>query len=439
MPVKELYIKQNTLNSISNENIFQKSIQLQDFITQKQPISPYYFRYFIEKNVTNLFMNYRSLLPNRNFTEYYNLLPYHANGIPKRDIDYRDLLKIDNLNIKHFSSFLNHGDKHEKETGPFLLKSSNGPTKIEETRKKKFTLIYGIGTCNPSPYLLREIKAFSHDDVAIIINIDNKANRTIFYDLFSQEKNNPKFENVYFIDSPRFLANWGQITQAFIQIVITQASLKYFPDSLYISFHSESDYPIVPNDCIINYLKKYYPNNYMITLDLPAYHFKRRKKDEYLLFFEYKDISNISNDDIIKMIKYLFPNKSIPKAEWKNGWNWYTMTLKDSKLMIEFLFKRFELIDTLEHVLNSDELIFQTLVAEAKINTINDYHRVIDWREHQASPLVFTEKYADEVINQKCNFWARKFKEGISDKVLDMIDRNIKNFDSKKFEIECYV
>lgn len=58
-------------------------------------------------------------------------------------------------------------------------------------------------------------------------------------------------------------------------------------------------------------------------------------------------------------------------------------------LMIDCLLKRFDLVDTLEHVLNSDEVFFFTIVAEAKISSTNKYISVIDWSKGGCCPFGF--------------------------------------------------
>lgn len=214
--------------------------KIQNFIKSKKPLNPHVFKYFLEKDYFDLLSNYKKLTPNNDPTEYQKLVPFHGNGIPKKNVNYRDLLSINNVNIKHFTFYLNHKDKHEYENKSFLLQSKNGPTIIPLNYKTNFTLIYGISVGKTTPFIIREIKAISNDEVAIIIFYDNKANRTLLYNLFSNETDNKQFKNVYFIDSPRFYVGWGMVTQAFTEIVMMQAALKFFPNSLYISFHRES-------------------------------------------------------------------------------------------------------------------------------------------------------------------------------------------------------
>lgn len=412
--------------------IFVNKIQIEDFINNRKPLNTNDLKYFLTENISNLLQNYKLLTPNPNLTQYHELLPFHAIGILKKELDYREILSIKNVNIKHFTSFLSHGDKHEHENRTFLIQSQNSQTEYPLKKKNNFTLIYGILTGKLTPLLIREIKAISNIETAIIIFIDNKSNRTLFYDMFSKEKTNSQFENVYFIDSPRFYVYWGQLISAFPEIVMAQAALKFFPNSLYISFHTESDYPIIPNDCIINYLKRHYPNNYINEIKKAA-KWRNQRKNKFYLFFDFP-----YKEKVLKMIRFLFPKKKIPDVKWGNGPNWNTMTLKDARKMIDVIFKKFEIIDTLEYASFGDEIIFQTLQNEARINSTNDMHRYIDWRDGDSHPLVFTENNFNDIKKRKCDFWARKFKLNESKKVLDLIDLHIKNFNRKKFRSECY-
>lgn len=299
---------------------------------------------------------------------------------------------------------------------------------------KKFTIIYALTVCKPTPHLLREIQAMYHEEVAFIIFYDNKSNRKKIYELFSTEISNKKFENVYFIDSPRFHVGWGQITQAMTQLVMAASALKYFTNSMYISFHSESDYPIVPNDVIIDFLKEKYPNNYMEIIPPEREGHKKKRKNDFRFYFNQKE-----NNEVIKAIHHLFPKKIIPIAQWRSGANWFTLTLNDIDKMMKKLYKRFELIDTLDYCLFADELIFVTLATEVGVKNINEYLRYISWHGSRKLPVTFTEDRFNEVIEPRCAFWSRKYNVKESMKVLDMIDNHIKNFPPTNFSKYCYV
>lgn len=413
----------NMPKTIIKVNIF----TLEYFIRQKVPISSSAFKYLLENDISNLFTNYKKLIPNNTPTYYHTLVPFHVNGLLKSRVNFQDFFLPNNVNIKHFSQFLNHGDKHECEKSEVLLQSLNGPTPVN---KYNFTIIYAIAACRASTQLLREIEALSNKEVAFIIFYDNKSNRTVLYELFESKVNNDKFKNVYFIDSPRFYVQWANVITAFPEFVMMQAAIKFFPNSLYISFHSESDYPIVPSKLIVKYLQDNYPKNYIQTLYDRASQWKHSRRRDFKFSFD-ADFSKKINE----VLRYLFPHKIMPDAKWRNGWDYFTMTLNDSRKMIDMFFKRFDLVDALEYCSFGDEIIFDTLVAEADIKSTNEYLRYIDWRTRSAHPLVFNENHFNDIITHRCSFWARKFIMGTSDKVLDMIDEYIKNY--SKSELTC--
>lgn len=297
---------------------------------------------------------YQNLLPYNSSVHYHTLVPYHSNGLSKKLIDYREYFQPQNIVIKHFSSYINEKDEYENDQNQFKIIQTNGE-KLSTNNLHKFTLIYALTVCQPTPHLIREIEALYHEEVAFIIFYDNKSNRTQLYQLFSTVINNKKFTNVYFVDSPRFHVGWGQITQAMTQLVMAASSLKYFRNSMYLSFHSESDYPIVPNDVIVSFIKEKYPNNNMEVIPPGREGLKKMRKNDFRFYFNQNE-----NEKIIKMIRFLFPKKIIPDAKWRSGANWFTLTMNDIDIMMKKLYQRFDLIDTLDYCLFADELIFVT-------------------------------------------------------------------------------
>lgn len=124
------------------------------------------------------------------------------------------------------------------------------------------------------------------------------------------------------------------------------------------------------------------------------------------------------------MIHYLFPKRSFPSIVWQFGSNWFTITLKDSKKLIQEMINQPIFIDFLEYSFISDENIFQTLVVEANISTTQNTHRYINWNTNDGHPKTFDINNFDELIRNKCNFWARKFTARNKD-LLDKIDSYI--------------
>ena len=86
------------------------------------------------------------------------------------------------------------------------------------------------------------------------------------------------------------------------------------------------------------------------------------------------------------------------------------------------MLKNFSIIEHLDYCFHVDEVLFQTLAAEAKIRSQNYFLRYIDWTQGGNNPKTLDEKEFQNIIENPCNFWARKFNNNQSQKVLQMID-----------------
>lgn len=408
-----------------NSIYFSKSFNFNEFVYQKTPVTADSVRYFIENNPKILLKKYKKLTPCLNPVEYQTILPFHEDGTSKKDINYFDYFDCKNVAIKHFSSYLNHLDKYEKSRQVSQILKYKETNNLRKLSLKKFTILYLIIVSSPTSNIIREIKAMekdTNDEVAFILFIDNKSNRTRIYNLFESEIKNKSaklhFKNVYFIDSPRFHIGWSKITLSLSEAVLMKAAIKYFPNSLYLSIHSESDYPLIPNKYIIQYFKSNYPKNYIALNNLSMI------ADWKLIRPKIFHLSSKINYKYMKMIHYLFPKRSFPSIVWQFGSNWFTITLKDSKKLIQEMINQPIFIDFLEYSFISDENIFQTLVVEANISTTQNTHRYINWNTNDGHPKTFDINNFDELIRNKCNFWARKFTARNKD-LLDKIDSYI--------------
>lgn len=383
-------------------------------------ITPSAAYFFLQYNFTSFTENYKFFKPYHSLIEYHSIFPFHSDGKSKKDINYYLYFNEENSIIKHYSKYINNEDTFENDRNISIILQRNYKEDTElkaRLNAKKFTIVYLITITITSPYIIREIKAMSHPDVAFILFIDNKANRTELYNHFLNidESFYRLFDSVYFVDSPRFDVGWGRIHQALSQAVLMFNGIKYFPNSMYFSFHSESDYPIVPNKIIFNYLKNHYPNNYMEIIPENEQEQKSNRIKSLTFYIN-------ESEKLINSIKYLFPNQKIPSFKWSQGSNWFTLTVTDSKKIINQMLKNFSIIDHLDYSFNVDEILFQTLVSQANIPIVNNYHRYIDWSQGGNSPRTLDETKFETIIENPCNFWARKFSISKSKKLLHLID-----------------
>lgn len=413
------FYKLNKIIKVSNLTFsicsiwFERAYNFDQFVNHKIPVTSEFARYFMERNPKFLMKNYKKLTPNPNPVEYHTILPFHEDGTSKREIKYLDYFLDKNVIIKHFTSYLNHSDKFENSTE--ISRILPNEEKTPEISFKKFTLIYLIIVSSPKTNIIREIKAMSNEKVAFILFIDNKSNRTNIYKLFSNVKKNITFKNVYFVDSPRFRIGWSKITLSLSEAVLMKAAIKYFPNSLYLSLHSESDYPLIPNKLILKYLSYHYPENFIALNNLDQIKDWKLQRPEIFHFSVKK------NDKIMKMIRFLFPNRKLLPITWQFGSNWFTMTIKDSVKIINELVKKPIFIDYLEYAFVSDENLFQTVLFESNVSTTKDTHRYIDWSTTDGHPRTFEVQHFKKLIQNKCFFWARKFAANRTE-LFDLID-----------------
>lgn len=69
------------------------------------------------------------------------------------------------------------------------------------------------------------------------------------------------------------------------------------------------------------------------------------------------------------------------------------------------------------------EIVLQSLILNnsSELNICNNYYRFIKWEPHKWSPVYLEEKYFDDIFSSDALF-ARKFKSGISDRLIEKID-----------------
>lgn len=370
--------------------------------------------------------------------DYYKILPFHGNGIFKKDLNYRDYFNPDKIFIHHYTHYLNHNDKYENDTTFSIFLSENlkeDKKLIQKLTTKKFTLVYLFTISKISDFLIRQIKAMSHKESAFILFIDNKSNRTKLYNLFKQmneSKDRKLFENLYLVDSPRFIIEWGQITIPFSQIVMVCSILKYFPNSMYLSLHSETDYRVIPNNEIMKYLKLNYPTNFIALTPKLKLNLKKKRLKEFNLF--------VNNSKILTSImKRIYPNRFIPNFNWSFGSNWVTLTVKDSKKIIEKILNDFSIIEYFEYSAVPDEVIFQTVASTINISFKKTNLRYINWKLKGCHPKTLNENDFNDIVNNSCNLWARKFKNNESLELLDKIDNYVKNVEKNGHFKSCSI
>lgn len=111
------------------------SYRLQKYIENKIPITPESFRYIFSHERENLLKHYRNLTQYNGIVRYDTLVPFHSNGLSKQQVDYREYFMPQNVNIKHYSSYVKHGDLYENDQNLFKIIPSSEKVDINIQKK----------------------------------------------------------------------------------------------------------------------------------------------------------------------------------------------------------------------------------------------------------------------------------------------------------------
>ena len=70
---------------------------MKTFLEQKKPITIDSFRYFLENKPADLYNNYQNITPNLTRIVYSSAMPFHSNGLSKKEINYQDFFSLSNV------------------------------------------------------------------------------------------------------------------------------------------------------------------------------------------------------------------------------------------------------------------------------------------------------------------------------------------------------
>ncbi|OHT05437.1 hypothetical protein TRFO_26860 [Tritrichomonas foetus] len=289
----------------------------------------------------------------------------------------------------------------------FLNNSKN------EKYRTNFTLIYLLTVHKNPKQVHRMIDAMNHFDVAFILYVDKKV-------LLNEMVNELKcYKNVFFM-FPRFVVTWGHITQALSMAVLMIAAVENFPDSLYFSINSGSDYPTTPSDFIVKCLIQNHPKSYIaLTKDNDAT-IDKRHRIKYMQG-KYKQW-NFQKNNLLN----IFPNRRIRPIKFGHGANWFTTTIENGKKMKDYLINNAYFLNFMDWVPNCDESMFQTMFLELNLNSTLRNLRYVDWgRFPNGHPLTLNTSHYQKIIGNPCNMWARKFDYDSNKIIFDLMDHYI--------------
>lgn len=261
--------------------------------------------------------------------------------------------------------------------------------------------------------LKRLIEGLAHPDADFYVHVDLKSDIEPFLPLANN--------HVFFIHN-RIKVYWGAYS-------IVQATVNGFYEILasrkkydYVNLLSGQDYPLKSVEVIHEFFAEHQGKAFMDALlintewqealpRLRKYHFVNyRFNGRYVLE---------------KTLNLFAPPRKMPDNLIPVGRSqWFTMTLKHIRYIVEYLQKKPEVQKFFELTWGADEIIFQTILYNSpyRKDIVNDSLRYIDWSERKASPKTFTIKDFQALI-ESGKLFARKFSLAESSEVLDELDK----------------
>ena len=104
------------------------------------------------------------------------------------------------------------------------------------------------------------------------------------------------------------------------------------------------------------------------------------------------------------------------------GGTYWSVSREAVKVAIDYLDKHPDYLRRFRHTSIAEEICLPTLWCNSGISLINDYKRYIDWGADGANPQVLTEKDYYKIVSSGALF-ARKMASGVSDKLIEMLDK----------------
>ncbi len=281
-------------------------------------------------------------------------------------------------------------------------------------------------------HLKRLINALSHSHHYIFIHIDAKKDIEVFKSLALDNK-----ENIIFLsDKRRVRVNWGGWS-------VTQATLNLIDEALAhpLEFHrfcllSGSDYPIKP----INHIREVLKSNVeYLRLDRQISNHASETHSYFIERYFFTDYPLL----VRLRLSNRFPRKVPISIPLYHGSQWWALTKNSILYCKDYISKNPKFIKFFKYSNCSDEILFSSILKDSPFVKLlsHDFNEndnlptyeygvhYINWEtpeDYGRSPKNLRYEDIPSLIRSSALF-ARKFREPISNKCLDEIDKNIRS------------
>lgn len=305
-----------------------------------------------------------------------------------------------------------------------------GSRQDTEDSAKKYAFL--ILAHNQPNHLRKLLSALQDKDFYCFLHIDAKQPLHPFRELASD------FKNVFLL-LDRVNVAWGGFSLVKAQLYLLMAA-RNFPVQFHrYSYLSAADYPVQPISAIKEVLAR--ENNFVQcgTVDPSHAHYERFTKyyliDELPLLFPYK---NQAGELEKKMAPFLNKamesfdrdfNASYPKPELFSklyrGANWISITQDFTDYLLDISRHRADIIEYFKYTRHPDESFFHTIFMHSPLR--HTHRRLMQHNLHYVDfnanpgPKVLNEEDLD-IIRSTPALFARKIVEGVSDRLVALID-----------------
>lgn len=302
-----------------------------------------------------------------------------------------------------------------------------------------------ITAYNQPDHLYRLIKALDHPDFRFFIHVDLKTDISPFKAIDFGEK------TVLLEDRVAVFHGGFTMSQAMVKMM---RAVSKFDDFDYFYFLSGSDYPIKPVNSIYNFLKSNYPTNFLDFYpllenthgleNLLSYHFEDHFGNQPRIVKKYLRIAERVGGKVLpkrKFFKNIIPYR---------GSTWFCLNRDTVAYILNFVDAESsrKFMNFFKHVWGADEVIFHTIILnsphakecryyDAEIygpDVINQhegwrmpnkgYLHYIDWSRDRQDPAIL-DMQDFEGLKASDYLFARKCIEGVSNELLDHIDKHL--------------
>lgn len=298
---------------------------------------------------------------------------------------------------------------------------------------KVMKLAYLI-SAHTDPEHLKRLISVLHSDADYYVHIDAKTDIKPFLELIT-------YPYVHFIKK-RINVEWGNLSEVKYQMALIKACLDSGINYDYIFFLSGLDYPLWSNESITKFLEKKPGFNYIQGMNLNAegaegYQISRPPLDwlkisDQHLKMRFRKLFRLGLESVGYRKKLVFttPRKTF---EVYKGSAWWCITPE----LASYVLTRYTSVPEIRRYFHDAFCPAETLIQTVAFNSRFKDQCILSHSCPEGlrslTPLhyihydgyirIFTEKNYDELI-QSGKMFARKLVTGMSDKLMDMIDRH---------------